>query len=138
MSIVSIDEKSYREAPRSKREVIAWVENKLNKPAFPISPKQSLLNNKEAKQPAYYDGRYYKSLNWKSYQGWHELEKNLKKELIIKWHSDKRIEGVSTLGGFNGQHWLAWIDFDLSDFSSVAEMEQKLTRTSSLRLKAEG
>ncbi len=114
------------EAPKTKRGVIAWVESKLNKPAFPISPQQSLLNNKEAKQPAFYDGRYYKTLNWKSYQSWHELEPNLRQQLREKWHSDERIEGVSSLGGFNGEHWLGWLDFDLSDFGSATNMEQEI------------
>ncbi len=126
MIIVNAEQEKRLEAPRTKRELITWVESKLNKPVFPISPQQSLLNNKEPKQPAYYDGRYYKTLNWKSYQNWHELEPNLRKELIKKWHSDARIEGVSTLGGFNGKHWLGWIDFDLSDFVSVTNMEQEI------------
>ncbi len=126
MTIVNIDGKKRLEAPRAKRELITWVESKLKKPAFPISPQQSLLNNKEAKQPAFYHGRYYQVLNWKSYQNWHELEPNLRKQLSKKWHSDSRIEGVSTLGGFNGEHWLGWIDFDLNDFRSVNEMEQEL------------
>ncbi|WP_040650463.1 hypothetical protein, partial [Kamptonema formosum] len=41
--------------PQTKQQIIAWVRDRLNKPPFPISPQQSLLNNKVEKQPAYYD-----------------------------------------------------------------------------------
>ncbi|MDB9514988.1 DUF3987 domain-containing protein [Kamptonema animale CS-326] len=100
--------------PQTKQQIIAWVRNHLNKPPFPISPQQSLLNNKVEKQPAYYDRHYYKTLEWKPYQKWHELDPKLQEQLITTWHSDHRIDGVSTLGGWNGQHWLCWIDFDLN------------------------
>ncbi|WP_449416066.1 DUF3987 domain-containing protein [Phormidium nigroviride] len=100
--------------PQTKQQIIAWVRNHLNKPPFPISPQQSLLNNKVEKQPAYYDRHYYKTLEWKPYQKWHSLDPKLQEQLITTWHSDHRIDGVSTLGGWNGQHWLCWIDFDLN------------------------
>ncbi|WP_039962226.1 CHC2 zinc finger domain-containing protein, partial [Kamptonema sp. PCC 6506] len=100
--------------PQTKQQIIAWVRDRLNKPPFPISPQQSLLNNKVEKQPAYYDRHYYKTLEWKPYQKWHSLDPKLQEQLIATWHSDHRIDGVSTLGGWNGQHWLCWIDFDLN------------------------
>lgn len=100
--------------PQTKQQIVAWVRDRLNKPPFPISPQQSLLNNKVEKQPAYYDRHYYKTLEWKPYQKWHSLDPKLQEQLIATWHSDHRIDGVSTLGGWNGQHWLCWIDFDLN------------------------
>ncbi len=121
-----LNSQHYQNAPLTKVEIITWVLNNLNKPAFPISPQQSLLNNKEPKQPAYYDDKYYKTLNWKSYQNWHELEPGLRNQLIEKWHKDKRSDGVSTLGGWNGRHWLGWIDFDLKDFNSTEKMDTEI------------
>jgi hypothetical protein len=112
----------------TKKSTVAWVLNSLNKPAFPISPQHSLLNNRQEKQPAYYERQYYKPLEWKSYQNWHELDDSLRQQLIKKWHADNRIEGVSTLGGWNGQHWLCWIDFDAKDFANSQEMENAIAQ----------
>ena len=112
--------------PNSKASMIAWIRNSLNKPPFPISPQQSLLQNREPKQPAYYDGKYYKPLEWKRYQNWHDLDPTLRKQLVKNWHEDCRIEGVSTLGGWNGEHWLGWIDFDQGDFPSGAAMAAEI------------
>ena len=99
---------------QTKQEMIEWVALGLNRPPFPISPRESLLNDYEPKAPAFYDGKYYKLLKWKQYQNWETFEKQTKEKLIKKWHQDSRIEGVSTLGGWNGQHWLGWIDVELS------------------------
>ncbi len=114
------------EKPSTKAQMIAWVSQSLLKPPFPCSPRQSLLNNKQPKQPAYYDGRYYKSLLWKEYQNWHSLEPDLREALINTWHSDARIEGISTLGGWNGLHWLGWIDFDLQHFESPEQLSNAI------------
>jgi hypothetical protein len=107
----------------SKTMMIAWVRDVLKKPPFPVSPREALLANKQPKQPGYYDGKYYKALQWKDFQNWHELESSLQEKLVKQWHKDTRIDGVSTLGGFNGKHWLCWVDFDVQDFDSVEAMK---------------
>ena len=38
-------------------------------------------------------------------------------------HNSTPKDGVSTLGGWNGRHWLGWIDFDLKDFNSTEKMD---------------
>jgi KaiC/GvpD/RAD55 family RecA-like ATPase len=106
---------------------MSYVAGILNKPPFPASPQQSIINEKNPKQPCYYErGNYYRSIEWKRHQNWHEKESSLRAQLIEKWHKDPRIEGVSTLGGYNGQHWLGWVDFDVDDFSSLDEMSNEL------------
>jgi len=105
-----------------KKKTIEWCKL-LNKPPFPMSPQQNVLNGKEQKAPAYYESpSYYKSLEWTPYKKWHEFGDDVKEKIISKWHKDKRIEGVSTIGGFNGKHWLAWVDFDTDDFESESAM----------------
>lgn len=110
-----------------KTKVMSYVAGILNKPPFPASPQQSIINEKNPKQPCYYErGNYYRSIEWKRHQNWHEKESSLRAQLIEKWHKDPRIEGVSTLGGYNGQHWLGWVDFDVDDFSSLDEMSNAI------------
>lgn len=100
------------QAAITKPQMILWIANILNRPPFPVSPRESIFHGVEPKAPAFYEGRYYKPLKWKQYQHWETLEKSIKERLIKKWHADQRIEGVSTLGGWNGRHWLCWIDVD--------------------------
>ena len=107
-----------------KTKIIEYVAGILNKPPFPASPQQSIINDKNPKQPCYYErGNYYRSIEWKRHQNWHEKESSLRAILIEKWHKDPRIEGVSTLGGYNGQHWLGWVDFDVNDFENKEHQE---------------
>ncbi len=113
------------QAAKTKQQMIFWLVKILNRPPFPVSPRESIVNGVEAKEPAFYDGRFYKPLKWKQYQHWEEIEEETKERLIEKWHSDRRIEGVSTLGGWNGKHWLGWIDIDSK--SKCLDSEADLT-----------
>lgn len=39
------------------------------------------------------------------------------KKKVDKKHSHPKT-GIGTLGGWNGKHWLGWVDFDAKDFES--------------------
>ena len=110
----------------TKEQMIAWIALTLNRPPFPVSPRESLINGCDPKGPAFYDGRYYKPLKWKQYQHWETFEPRTKEQLIKKWHRDPRIEGVSTLGGWNGQHWLGWVDVDAKSQCWQSEAEPQI------------
>ena len=97
----------------NKKFVINWVLNTLKMPPFPASPTESLINNLDQKAPNYYKSKtFFTGVKWQKFQDWQKLSQETKIRVIQEWHKDPRIEGVSTLGGWNGSHWLCWIDFD--------------------------
>ena len=97
----------------NKKFVIDWVLNTLKMPPFPASPTESIINNLDQKAPNYYKSKtFFTGVKWQKFQDWQKLPQETKIRVIQEWHKDPRIEGVSTLGGWNGSHWLCWIDFD--------------------------
>lgn len=96
-----------------KKFIINWVLNTLKMPPLPASPTESVINNLDEKAPNYYKSKtFFTGVRWQKFQNWEKFSQETKIRLIQEWHKDPRIEGVSTLGGWNGSHWLCWIDFD--------------------------
>ncbi len=112
----------------TKQGNIEWV-RLMNRPPYPVSAKQSLINNKSAKQPAYYKSKtFYAGLNWEGTQKWHTLDEGIKKDLIAEWHKDERTEGLGMIMGFNGEFHLISLDFDFQDFADDKAMEDAIDK----------
>jgi hypothetical protein len=103
-------------APSTVRETIKWLTS-IGRPALPECPIESATVGKEPKQPAYISGwrnnePFVKPIPWKPWQN------TLPTEIQHKvWFQDPKT-GVGTLGGWNGRHWLGWVDVDAKDFRS--------------------
>jgi Protein of unknown function (DUF3987)/Bifunctional DNA primase/polymerase, N-terminal len=106
--------------PKTVQETIIWLQESLNRPPLPECPIQAATDGKEPKAPHFIDGKFIKSLQWKHFQCIMPPQ-----EAITKWFCDPRM-GIGTLGGFNGKHWLCWIDFDSKDFESQKECDRKV------------
>jgi|GEM_PF-3502683 len=99
------------QAPQTVRETIHWL-LRLGRPPLPECPIEAAKQGKEPKQPCFLDGKYLKTVNWKQWQEIQPLQ-----EILDAWFSNPKT-GIGTLGGWNGKHWLGWIDFDRKDFPS--------------------
>lgn len=99
-------------APRSVRETIKWL-LRLGRPPLPECPLEAAKLGRQQKQPQYFDGRRVVPVEWKDWQ--HELPIP---EVYEAWFRHPKT-GIGTLGGWNGKHWLAWVDFDAKDFESL-------------------
>jgi hypothetical protein len=105
--------------PRTAKETTNWVIS-LNRPPLPECPIQAATDGKEPKAPHFIDGKIIKSVQWKHWQ--YNMPPQ---ETIDKWFRDSRM-GIGTLGGFNGKHWLCWVDFDAKDFESQSDCDRKV------------
>ncbi|CAA9221266.1 DNA repair protein RadA domain protein [uncultured Coleofasciculus sp.] len=106
-------------APQTVRQTIEWLK-RLGRPPLPECPIEAAKQGKQPKQPCFLDGRYLKTVDWKTWQDAMPLP-----EIIDAWFANPRT-GVGTLGGFNGQHWLGWVDFDVKVFSSQEECDHTI------------
>jgi hypothetical protein len=94
---------------------------RIGRPPLPECPIEAAKQGKEPKQPCFVDSRgYLKSLNWKQWQIEQPLE-----EIVRSWFCNPKT-GIGTLGGWNGKHWLAWVDFDQKDFASPQECDHRI------------
>lgn len=98
--------------PSSVKETATWLQEILGRPALPECPIEAATEGREPKAPHYIDGRAIKSVQWKTWQTTMPQQYTLN-----KWFADSRM-GIGTLGGFNGKHWLCWIDFDQKTFAN--------------------
>ena len=105
--------------PRNIQETINWL-NRLGRPPLPECPIEAAKQGKEPKQPCFLDGRYLKTVNWKQWQNTQPIE-----EIYKAWFENPKT-GIGTLGGWNGKHWLGWIDFDQKDFASAEECDRSI------------
>jgi hypothetical protein len=105
--------------PRNIQETINWL-NRLGRPPLPECPIEAAKQGKEPKQPCFLDGKYLKSINWKQWQNTQPIE-----EIYKAWFQNPKT-GIGTLGGWNGKHWLGWIDFDQKDFASAEECDRSI------------
>ena len=105
--------------PRNVRETINWL-IQLGRPPLPESPVEAAKQGKEPKQPCFLDGKYLKSVNWKQWQNTQPLA-----EIYNYWFKNPKT-GIGTLGGWNGKHWLGWIDFDQKNFTSAEECDHTI------------
>uniref|UniRef100_B8HYH8 Uncharacterized protein n=1 Tax=Cyanothece sp. (strain PCC 7425 / ATCC 29141) TaxID=395961 RepID=B8HYH8_CYAP4 len=103
--------------PETITDTIGWLRDTLNRAPLPECPIESATVGKEPKQPAYISGwkdgePIVKSINWKQFQT------NMPQDSMLGvWFRDRKT-GIGTLAGWNGEHWLGWIDFDVKDFAS--------------------
>jgi hypothetical protein len=103
-------------APQNVLETINWL-IRLGRPPLPECPIEAAKQGKQPKQPCFLDGKYLKSINWKQWQNNQPI-----KEIYEAWFKNPKT-GIGTLGGWNGKHWLGWIDFDQKDFASGEECD---------------
>ncbi|HEY9653666.1 MAG TPA: DUF3987 domain-containing protein [Coleofasciculaceae cyanobacterium] len=104
--------------PRNVRETINWL-IRLGRPPLPECPIEAAKQGKEPKAPCFLDNRnFLKSVSWKQWQNNQPI-----KEIYEAWFANPRT-GIGTLGGWNGKHWLGWIDFDQKDFASGEECDR--------------
>jgi Protein of unknown function (DUF3987) len=108
------NESNYR--PNLK-ETIVWLQA-LNRPPLPECPIQAATQGRESKSPHYIDGKRVVSIQWKAWQSIMPPQ-----ETLNIWFQDKRM-GIGTLGGWNGKHWLCWIDIDQKTFPSQPECDR--------------
>ncbi len=104
-------------SPQSVRETIDWL-NRLGRPPLPECPIEAAKQGKEPKAPCYFDGRRVIPISWKPWQNSQPIE-----EIYKAWFQNSKT-GIGTLGGWNGKHWLGWIDFDQKDFASPEECDR--------------
>lgn len=100
-------------------QTIEWL-LRLGRPPLPECPIEAAKQGKEPKQPCFLDGKYLKTINWKQWQDTQPLQ-----EILDAWFSNPKT-GIGTLGGWNGKHWLGWIDFDRKDFPSSNECDRTI------------
>ncbi|KAB8316130.1 DUF3987 domain-containing protein [Tolypothrix campylonemoides VB511288] len=104
--------------PRNVRETISWL-LRLGRPPLPECPIEAAKEGREPKQPCFLDSKgYLKSVSWKQWQNTQPI-----KDIIDSWFCNPQT-GIGTLGGWNGKHWLGWIDFDQKDFASPDECDR--------------
>jgi hypothetical protein len=105
--------------PRNVRETINWL-IRLGRPPLPECPIEAAKQGKNPKQPCFLDGKYLKTVDWKQWQNSQPID-----EIYNAWFTNPKT-GIGTLGGWNGKHWLGWIDFDLKDFTSPQECDRAI------------
>lgn len=108
-----------RKHPSGIQETIDWL-LRLGRPPLPECPIEAAKQGKEPKQPCFLDRKWLKPVNWKQWQNTQPIE-----EIIEAWFENPKT-GIGTLGGWNGKHWLGWVDFDQKDFSSADECDRAI------------
>jgi Bifunctional DNA primase/polymerase, N-terminal len=108
-----------KQHPSSVQETIDWL-LQLGRPPLPECPIEAAKQGKEPKQPCFLDGRFLKVVNWKHWQNTQPIP-----EIYQAWFSNPKT-GIGTLGGWNGKHWLGWVDFDQKDFLSPDECDRAI------------
>lgn len=108
-------------APRNIQETINWL-IRLGRPPLPECPIEAAKQGKEPKQPCFLDGKYLKTISWKQWQHTQPIE-----EIYRAWFQNPKT-GIGTLGGWNGNHWLGWIDFDQKDFTGAQECDRSIAQ----------
>lgn len=105
-------------------ETIKWL-NRIGRPPLPECPIEAATVGKDPKQPQYIDGwrgetPYVKTVQWKT---WQTNQPQVAQTRV--WFKDSKT-GIGTLGGFNGVHWLAWVDFDVKDFLNQEDCDRTI------------
>jgi len=105
--------------PRDVEETISWL-LRLERPPLPENPVEATRAGKPDKSPCFFDGEKLIPLKWKTYQ-----EQMPSKEDIERWFRHPS-NGIGTLGGFNGRHWLTWVDVDQKTFDSPEDCDRTI------------
>jgi hypothetical protein len=100
-------------------ETIAWLQA-IGRPPLPECPIEAAKQGKEPKAPCFFDGKRVISVSWKQWQTTQPID-----EILATWFSHPKT-GIGTLGGWNGKHWLGWVDFDQKDFASAGECDARV------------
>jgi len=100
-----------RQYPSNVCETIDWL-LRLGRPPLPECPIEAAKQGKEPKQPCYFDGRRVIPISWKQWQHEQPIA-----EIYQAWFEHPKT-GIGSLGGWNGRHWLGWVDIDQKDFAS--------------------
>ncbi len=108
-----------KQHPSNVRETIEWL-LRLGRPPLPECPIEAAKQGKEPKQPCYFDGRRVIPINWKQWQNQQPIS-----EIFNAWFTNPKT-GIGTLGGWNGKHWLGWVDFDQKDFATPLECDARV------------
>ena len=117
-------------APPSVKDTIRWLLEVVRRPPLPECPQEAARTGKDPKQPAFISGRdrvgnpRVTTIAWKL---WADPEVPVKEGEIRLWWADKAT-GIGTLGGWNGQHHICWVDIDLKGFHSTEECERQVTQ----------
>jgi len=101
----------------SIEETIAWLQ-RIGRPPLPECPIEAAKQGKEPKAPCFFDGKRVISVSWKQWQTTQPIG-----EILATWFSHPKT-GIGTLGGWNGKHWLGWVDFDQKDFTDAGECDR--------------
>lgn len=104
----------------SIQQTIAWL-LALGRPPLPECPIEAAKVGKQAKAPCYFDGRRVVPVAWKEWQTQQPID-----EILKTWFAHPKT-GIGTLGGWNGKHWLCWIDFDAKCFDSQEECDRQIS-----------
>jgi len=114
-----------KNCPVSLQETIAWL-LRLGRPPLPENPIEAAKAGREPKSPCFFNGRRLVPISWKEWQ-----KEQPSSEIYQAWFKHTS-NGVGTLGGWNGKHWLGWVDIDQKNFPSADEcnhaMEEWFTR----------
>lgn len=105
--------------PSTIQETINWL-LRLGRPPLPECPIEAAKQGKEPKQPCFLDGKRVIPVSWKQWQKQQPIT-----EIYQTWFTSPKT-GIGTLGGWNGKHWLGWVDFDKQDFSSADECDRAI------------
>lgn len=107
----------------SREEMIDWLQE-LGLSVMPECPieAEKAWGAKSAKRPCYWDKASQKliAVSWKNFQTSRPTPEDLR-----VWFASAKTQ-VGCLGGWNGTHWLAWIDFDLHHFESQTALDAQL------------
>lgn len=115
--------------PQTVKETIAWLQ-RLGRPPLPNCPREAAAVGKESKQPAYISGYrgkepIVKPVTWKHLQDSCRVGHQFSPPPF--WFKYPKV-GIGTLGGWNGKHWLGWIDFDVKEFISQEECDRVVAK----------
>jgi DNA-binding Lrp family transcriptional regulator len=100
-------------------ETLAWLE-RLGRPPLPECPIEAARQGKEPKAPCYFDGQKVISVKWSFFQNVQPSE-----EILKTWFAQPQT-GIGTLGGWNGHHWIGWVDFDQKNFASEEQCKHAI------------
>lgn len=106
---------NFSQAPKNVLETIAWL-LRLGRPPLPECPLEAAKQGRTQKQPQFFDGKRVVPVNWQEWQKDQPIP-----EVYQVWFRHPAT-GIGTLGGWNGRHWLGWVDFDVDNFESVEAM----------------
>ena len=105
--------------PTTVRETVQWLHDTLGRPALPECPAECERDYgiDGGKAPAFIKSNgSAQIIKWEPYQ-----ERMPGRSELKQWFAQTR--GVGTIGGWNGQHYIGYVDVDVKSFPSVDALE---------------